>query len=223
MKKLAQRILIDLPPVRLYLDDLEEIETILKSEFKRLKIRSEGFELSSVSELREFKKDKVKDLDISVCDSFYMYLSLNKGSARISSEQDDIRVVGIIEKIKQIVTRKSSVFKFMRWKDLLLIHLVISAVCGLLLAKFLVSLMSPGPSGFLFGGRPIYMGALLSFFAIVDFLLYRLAFRSYSVIYLLPKNESPGFLKRNKDQLLVAFISALIGAIAALVLPALFR
>lgn len=53
MKKLPQSIFILLPPVRLFVEDIELIEEIYKINCKSYKIRTEEYEIDCLEELKE--------------------------------------------------------------------------------------------------------------------------------------------------------------------------
>jgi hypothetical protein len=58
------------------------------------------------------------------------------------------------------------------------------------------------------------------FFAVLAYLSYLIAFgvpRRRPVVILQPRDEAAGFFKRNKDQLILASISAALGAIFGVV------
>ena len=52
MKKRIARLSADYPPLRLWLDDLEKIEEIVRAWAKEVKFRTTDAEFDSISELR---------------------------------------------------------------------------------------------------------------------------------------------------------------------------
>jgi len=74
MKPLLNSIRRQLPPVKLYLDDLEYIVRLLKSVSSEVTIKTQEHEFSNLSELSQIKEKVLRELEI---ESRSAYISLN--------------------------------------------------------------------------------------------------------------------------------------------------
>ena len=122
MKKIPKSIDINISPVVLYVEDLEEIEEIYKDNFKDYKIIAKSkkleddFEFSSIKELTEdFNKKgivKLNNLSFSAYDP-YICTEFENTNARIYSSDNDVKSIGITNKLKNTADKRPAGYKYL--------------------------------------------------------------------------------------------------------------
>jgi len=111
MKKVKQSIHIPLLPAKLFLDDLEKIDEILKESGLSYKLTIDDYELDSIHEIQQIEeKQNFNELEITVNER-YFNLSIN-GYATYIYSPDDSLYVGITEKIKPIIQKRKQISCF---------------------------------------------------------------------------------------------------------------
>lgn len=203
MKKIPKSIDINISPVVLYVEDLEEIEEIYKDNFEDYKIIAESkklgddFEFTSVKELTEnFNKKgivKLNNLFFRAYDP-YICTEFKNINVRIYSSDNNVKSMGITNKLKNAIDKRPVVYKFLANNYLFLVSIFI-----LLLVDKL-----------LFETYPIIIMVLLLLYLAWGFWSYNLLTKKYSVIYLKRRNLQKSFLSENKNRIILAIILALI-------------
>ena len=215
MKKIKKPITKELPLFKLYLDDLESIYDILKQNAKDIVIRvdtgSEEYQSEDIKQLKELETKRIHDLSIE-CRDPYIRIGFYPSFAEINFGEDSTYNRGILSEIEDIISKRK-----------------------VSLGRFLASNWTAGLSGALIGisifGIPIILRkeqemsyvwlclALLLIGILLAISSYRFALKSHSTIVLIERKEEISFWRRNKDQIVVAIIAAIIGSlITALVL-----
>ncbi len=107
MKKRIARLSADYPPLRLWLDDLEKIEEIVRAWAKEVKFRTTDAEFDSISELRaDVKQNCITELHIE-SDSPYATVELSPIGSRVwVSGSDDQVNAGVFYSINEILKRR---------------------------------------------------------------------------------------------------------------------
>lgn len=203
MKKIPKSIDIKISPIILYIEDLEEIEEIYKNNFEDYKIIAESkkleddFEFASIKEFAEdFNKKGIAKLNNLSFGAYNPHISIEfkNTDAIIYSSDNDVKSIGITNKLKNIVDKRP---KFYKYFDSIYLYFLILLL--LLLANIL-----PEPID-------IVVKVLLTlFFIIWSFWRYNLLTKNYSVIYLKRRNLQKSFLLENKNKIALALIVSLI-------------
>jgi uncharacterized membrane protein len=105
MKKLEKSIFVNLPPVKLFLEDIEAIEEIYKENCETFEIRTDSYILNSSEELRNLGQEKLNYLYFGSWNP-YITLEIEGNSVHIYSGRDDAISIGIVNKIKSILDRR---------------------------------------------------------------------------------------------------------------------
>ncbi len=205
MRKIKKPLKKSFPPVELYFDDLESICAILKQRVKSTNIIAEDYKMKSIKQLKKLGMKKTHHLLIE-CFEPYLRIKFFANSAEIYFAEDSAYNRVILSEIANIISkRKVLMGRFLTsfWAFALNGIITIGSFTGMIFtfSKDLVS------SAWLCLGL-----LLLSIFSAI--LLCKLTFGWYSTIVIFErKREEDTFWKRNKDQLLIAIITATIAAL----------
>jgi len=211
MKKVPQSHGEQLKPVKIYFDDLKEIIDILKTTCKQIKIQTEEYLLDDLNELSALKKEILHSLTIT---GLNPYICLDMTPYRISLyiNEDSPESRGLFEKIKEILVRRRRRLASLLHNPILQGISLPITIWGLYNA---LKMKSP----FL-----IFLTGV-SFLLCIFWWIYGNKDRTQRYTIIIPKYriESPGFLKRNKDSIIVGIISALTGALITYILTYFFK
>jgi len=201
MKKLNKPLSKEFSPVKIYLDDLESIEELFPKRKRDYKIETEKFEFSNVGELNQkLQNEVITNLKIYSSDP-YINVEFHKMWARLYVGSNDNTVAGVFYKLEQIISSCT------RRPSFLYSHYT------LLIGYFLFTVIKVLSKG--------------STYQIVSFLNYGFLIWALWVIYirlskhseiiLSKRHDFQSFLIRNKDQIVVGGISAILGVIGTII------
>jgi len=113
-KRIPPRLSGDYPPVLLWLDDLEEIEGLLKPWASTVKFKTANAEYDSVAEAKsDVKEDEISGFEIE-CSSPYASVELRRYAARVYvSASENPANAGVFHSLDAIMKRR--VRKFQRF------------------------------------------------------------------------------------------------------------
>jgi hypothetical protein len=195
MRRVDEPISKEYLPLRLFLDDLQEIENILKGPAQSVSIKVRGFEFDSID---EFSKNsghrKITDLQIT-CSTPYVSLEFTRFSARLYVGSSDDTAAGLFHKLDQLLTQSRIPFWFLHSYYFVWVLNIL-----LPLNTAVVSNEPTSTSVSLVAGAWIFR------------VLY-VRLRRHSTVILSNRNERSTFLSRKKDDLILALISGIIGAL----------
>lgn len=202
MEPIDQSISQDHLPLKLFLDDLERIEQILKDSCSSATFETEGFRFGSLEELTsKIKKSRLETLHIKV-NSPYVTIELTKNWARLYVGSSKDQSAGIFFKIEQILSAR---VRPLKW---LYSYIFVSVLTvGCLFLSNIIPLKTD-------------IRIVLSLYLILLAWLLWVAYirlRHHSTIVLKRKEEQGSFIERNKDNLAVAVIAAIAGAFLAII------
>ncbi|MEK0338501.1 MAG: hypothetical protein QQN41_13815, partial [Nitrosopumilus sp.] len=95
MRKIKKPIRKELPPVKLYLDDLQSICEILKQKTNSIDITTEDYELEDIKQLKSLEIEKIHYLSIK-CSDPYISIEFDPSSASIYFAEDTTYNRGIL-------------------------------------------------------------------------------------------------------------------------------
>lgn len=201
MRELKKGISVYFPPVRLYLDDVEELFNILKKHAKSVNIETEKYELDDVTHLKEIKSDKIHKLTLSTS-SPYISIDFENDSARIYFSEDTTLNRGILSEIEDVIKRCRRRFAHIFHKS----HpsFWLPAVAGASLVQ-----VYKYTKGWPFG----VIAALILTPIVLGFIFdWKIDFNQYSTIILSERHKQDTFFKRNRDGAIVGIIIAIVTA-----------
>jgi len=206
MKKKSQSHGEHLRPVKLYLEDVEEIARYMLEASEELKIASHGFELDEVSELSQIKRKYLTDVSLSIRDP-YVSLQMSPNGIWLYIMSDDPTSRGVFEKIKALMNKRKR-----RFARILHNTYISGGVTGIGLVILLQAIRDNQPVLLISAVAVILIGVVWSIYGFND------QFKRFSIIVPAYRTERPGFIERNLDRIAIAVISAIIGAIATVLL-----
>ncbi|MCA9346871.1 hypothetical protein KC960_05270 [Candidatus Saccharibacteria bacterium] len=208
MKKKIKSYSRELRMPRLFMDDLEEVESIIITELRprEYRIETDDYEYNKLNEIKE-RNDPITNLHIKTYDP-YISIDLNRFSSRIYASEDSLSTLGAITKITKILESKERMllYKSQNWATWTAGPLTVIPLVILYNLENVTQLSKWG----------LLMIAMLSIVWWVA--SFYLSMYRYSIIFLTSKKDRPGFIKRNKDQIIVGVIIALFSFLIGLVM-----
>lgn len=206
MKKILQSHFERLKPAKVYLDDIKEIIGFLENTCKEVEIQSGDNLLDSLGELQSLKKEVLHDLTISGKQP-YISVDMNPDSLSLYITEDTPESRGLFEKVKDVLVRCRRPFTWLLHNSFLSGipwgFAVFFALLGAKTQSWSLATLSVILS---------LLGLIWVFYSIRDWS------KRYTVIVPRHRIESPGFVKRNKDKILLAIFSAIFGALVTYLL-----
>lgn len=208
MKRIPQRLSYALGPVRLYLDDVDDIAAQLRSGAGSVEMQACEFEIESTDKLSDLKMEVIHDLTIE-SQNPHIAVRLWPRNAEIIAYRDDPASRGLFEVIKDNLHRHQRSFGgFHRYP------MIGGVIIGL------------APWAFFFVPMNLWARVLLSVAVLLVGLALSLPilqiFRgSYSTIVLSSRATRTTFWRRKGDEILIALISAIVGSLITLAISKL--
>lgn len=215
MKKKSQFYRRDFKMPHLFRDDLEEIENIIKDELTPggYKLDSHNFEYKDMQDIQK-DTENVNEFHVQT-DSPHIMINFDKSNAEIYSGTDDIKTTGAIKKIVDIILKRER--KYFYYFVALSTNLIALPFLASILL-FAILLKKEGATFKLF--LPIVLFLVTIIWLITA---YNCRFNRFSRIEFLYRKDRSSFFIRNKDQIILVIIGAVLGAIATMILEMIFR
>lgn len=214
MEKLPKIIYETVPPVKLYLDDLQEIETLLKEHYgDKIEIRTKEYKFNSVDGLQQLDEPKIYHLKISVGEGIFasdVEMELKRSEATIFCRTDTPKDHGIVNKLKELLLNRKRLARKLR--PLWFLCLIASLVVLYLFQRYSTSL-------------PIILVLAIIALILVTLQLWIVLadIRYHCIIIPKWKRDAPSFWTRNKDQIWLLIIGAIVGAIITAIVTLLLK
>jgi hypothetical protein len=222
VKKIEKYITNHHPPVRFYLEDLKELEGIFENNFDKYTIQDGEYEYKDLNELIDQGKSSIDHLKFSGEDKSSgknyhepkLYLEIEKSSLILSSYSVDDKIEGIIARVEKIINNRSrvnSLFKNDTFVNrVFFLYILLGAIIMIATGK----VVSDGDNTI------FHLDPIISFLVVGIFLLMILYIilisRKKSIIKLILKEQEQSFYSRNKDQIWLSIMSAIVGGIITL-------
>ena len=202
MKKKSQNFSQDYKMPYLFREDLEDIENIIKDLSPReFKFGTTDFEYKTIQEIPE--DTVIRDFNIQIYDP-YISLYFSKNSARIYAGDDDIKTLGVIKKITDIIKKRE---RKLLWQLSRLSNFVAPILLWL---PFLLLIFFDKET--IKSNKVLFVVStvIICVIAIAWFIIsYRATLKKFSVVEFSYKKNRFSFLTRNKDQIIVGIIVAI--------------
>jgi len=199
--------------LKLFLDDLTAIEEVLTKSGNDFSIEVGDYKYPSVNEVNnELAGQTCTNVTISSKVGYWrLMLYLTKSWAMLTSQTDDIHSTGVYHKLDTILSSRK------RSPAIMYSPIVFLGAIALPWIALIVVLLKPDtefPYGLQITSIVLY-GVFMAWLVWLAFV----RLRRNSIVVMEPRH-SPHFLKRNKDQLIVAALIALISILGTAVLTA---
>ena len=205
MEKLKKHISKEYLPVKIYIDDLEKIVAILDDNSIKYSIQIDRYKYDTLVELINSSADrKTQDLKIETSNP-KMTIEFHKMWAKIYVSVDDMLTTGLFHKIDEIINQSRRLIPFFYSLKFVWIVSIILPIESLLLNH----------DGKLF---PEYIDTTLSILWVLWLpraIYVRLV--KHSSIQLIRKEHVSSFFHRKRDDLILALLSAIVGAILGII------
>ena len=208
MKKIVKSYCEIIKPVKLYLDDLTEIVEILKGACEEVCIQIEDVQLDDLDEISSLRKEVIFDISVRGYEP-YVSVEMKPHTIHLYIQEDTPESRGLLEKVKTVLLRCRRFTLFLDNAPY-----IFGTLLGFSIGIFVILKERPMVFGIL--NLALFMAVVLSFKFVFNEKL-----KHYTTVVLKYKIETPGFFKRNKDRILLALISASIGAIVTYILTLL--
>jgi hypothetical protein len=197
MKKIKQNITTYLSKAKLFFDDLEQIDKLLKESWSSYTLIIDEYELDSIDEIKSIEEKKdFHELEVRVRQPYFR-LTIDQRRTYISSDDDPV-CIGITEKIKPIFKKRTKIlddFHGFEW----VLPMLLSWL-NLFLSHYYKDLYPDSIEYIIFGL------IILLCIGIVVFGNHK------SIVFTTKKsNEESNYFTRNKDQVITILLSGLIG------------
>ncbi len=204
MKRIDKSISKNYFPVRLQLDDLEELErTLLEKGSGKVALQVGDYSFDSVADLESNRTGEIfHDVEIKKTDPYFS-IELKRLWARVYVGSSEPESAGIFYNLNQLLERRQRSLGFLYSYYFIWILNAILLLSNLLTAKKLI---------------PLAVANGLSVFGLtlVIWILW-VRLWHYSTIVAKHKRDVTGFFARNRDSLIVAIVAAIIGALLGVV------
>jgi hypothetical protein len=205
MKEIRDLIRRTLPPLKVYEDEVRELDTFLRANCKGVSLQIGGFELDSVDEIAKLPEREYHEL-VVICDGPHLRVYLDASSAKIFCGDTSVVSEGMVSRAEQIL-RKGEL-RMMRitakWWILSALTFVLGFLCAVL--------------------NNIYWRA--SAVVLIVLVLGRAFWEAYSytrrycTIVMSTRKDAGGFWHRKKDEVIlgvvIAIASTAVGVIGTL-------
>lgn len=194
MQRVKKSLGEHLPPVKIYREDIEEIFAILKDESDEFSLKADGYIFESLDELFTYKKDQINSLEMQIRNP-YTSIHFSPNQIWLYADDNSSLQIGLYEQIKQIVTKRKN------WPFILVTSpYLIGLWGGLGLQPIIFYNKTDDFSYYLAASAIIYLTTILWW-------RYnsKIKYKQHSqVILSYKKDKNISFIKRNKDNLIIA-------------------
>lgn len=218
MHRIPQSVDKKLWPLRIHLDEVAELDTILRAHCKKVTLVIDAFELDTLAEINTLQKSSTTRLSFQ-CYEPFIRIVLNEWHGVIQANEDDPVILGVVERCVAVLRPFYCRARY-----------VLAQIAHY---NWLLPGGAGGAMGYFYADPWTDTAAKQMFFAAVTVFAvwviwavwsWRFLTLRYNVIYLTKRLEAPSFWARQKDNLivngLVAIVSAAIGAAVAILLGA---
>ncbi|WP_027859695.1 hypothetical protein [Marinobacterium jannaschii] len=196
MKRSANKSFEDFPSVTLYLNDVREILNILTESCGEVKLQTGEYHEVEPEELDELVRntdtDRFSDIYIRTSQP-YISIDLRTFGVRIYISEDNTSQRGVVSKISDILNHRQR-RHFGK------------------VTNFLSALPAIGFGAFIVAGQYKYAAAMLLIVLLSIYPVIKYQINNKVVVLTEEKNTKQSFLKRKKDDLVIALVSGSFGA-----------
>ena len=214
MKKKTRDLFKMLGPVKLYYDDIEKIVSTLKEVNDNITLEGFDFYLDNIEELKDINETVLTELKISIRKP-NLSVYLKPDGVSIYAGEDTAIHRGLFEEIKNQLKKHRRPFSLITHNTTVAFSLA-GALIGIS-----ISLITKTFTSFEYY-RIIACCIIILASVVWSKITYSNRNNKYSIIYPKRRKEAPNFLKRQKDQIILALISAIFGALFTLLIIWLF-
>jgi len=211
MKRLQKSIRKEYKMPHLFLEDIEQIESVVKEAKPReYAIEFGGYEYAGIDEVPK-NVESTTEFHIRTRDP-YLSLDLSKYGATLYISSDDLGSTGLFAKVNETIKKRERKFAWF------------SSQVAIWLAPALFFSSIPPLEKILKEGasaRSLVLASFVVALALWWYISYALGLKSFSKVEFTKKKDRIGFVRRKKDQILLSVISAVVGSVLTVFLERL--
>lgn len=208
MEKIKSSIRKELPPLRLYLDELRQIyDTLSEYGAEEIEIETCGYRITDFDELRKLSVEQSHELTLG-CRKPHLEVRLANYGGSIYVSEGGFDVEGLVSRIESILIHGRFWYPSLPRNNWIAFILGIPFTLGLLLENVVLRII----------GSFFIMAALLW-----GWLVYVYATRRHSTVVFKLRRDAPNFWQRNKDDLIKLAIGTIIGIVLTKIVDLLLK
>ena len=215
MREIKKSYLKDFPPAKLYLDDLEEIVSIFHKVSPNVKISTDRYEFDGLDELPESGQEHLEFLELELREPYLLSLSIGPREISFYASEDGFLAQGVYSNIHSVLKRRRRYF--LPVSVMIAVGWILAFVAGNSLGMEFGSRLSETRSWDIIS----YLVAVLLSVVVIVRLSYLENAGGHTIIITRRRKDAPSFLTRNLDKIILIIISALVTAVATLLLQGL--
>jgi hypothetical protein len=203
VKRLAKNLSRSLPPVKVFVDDIKTVIDIMSkaSDNPTFALSTDQYSLDDLKWLEELKGQKVGELNITLVEP-RIDVSIMSSGVLLWTWQETPAIRGVLDEVAEFLVSKRRKFSWKEKGILKAFYALFAFSFIVLMAQFIVGL-----------GWLLYVCGLGFFVALVLFIR---MFTVKSSIIPEKRVERKSFLERNRDQVIVAIVTAALTFVATL-------
>lgn len=202
MEKIPQSLSKEFLPLKLYVEDLEAIEAVLKDLLsEEIRIETGEFSFNNIEELAaHFDNHWLTELKITTYRPYYIYIEFTKMWARVYCASDDTQASGAFYKIQNILNnglRKPSLAY--SYYSIFAINILVASVVSFTSHLKLAAVLMVAPIWYIWAAWVLYI-----------------RMRRHSYLVITRQSHISSFWHRNKDQIIVGILIAVMSIIGTM-------
>jgi hypothetical protein len=209
MKKINKPYSNQIRFLNIFLEELEQIEAVLKNKFEGYKIDDDENEYDDLNDLLKNQENNIKISEInftcySITGKNHFELNISPNGVSIYAKPDNDEIKNIRFRIENILKNNKKSYKVL-FKYVFIIPALIGIV-------YLIAIISDIKNREAFS-QISFAFSVLFFSGWLGVAAYFDTMENNTTIYIVPKSKKPSFYKRNKDKIWVGIIVGVITAI----------
>jgi hypothetical protein len=203
--------------VRVYLDDIQEIFSILKEASDDVRIQADDFVATEPQDLLDISSKTINELTI-VATQPNVTVTLSRDSASLEATDADMTTLGAVKRIEERMRHRRRRLKRLIWKNDQPPLLVIAALgLGIMSVVLAIAALgsdpqNPPPPDTTRISYEVAIGIWVAT-ALAIPLCVTVTARRQAIVIPRPQKDAPPFLERNRDEIAINAIFTVIGGV----------
>jgi hypothetical protein len=210
MKRVGKSQSENLKPVFLYKDDISDLLEIFDRGCEEVEIEASGYALDDVSELENLSNEVINELHIQGREP-YVSLHFKPNDVYLYIDEDTHHQIGVFEEIKSYVHSRRRKLSWLTQSS------IAPGILGGIAFQFI-----PIEKDEITVYSVSFVVSMFTLAIFWGWWSFHSSFKKYSIIYTKRSRKDGRFIQRKKDDLLLAIISASVGAAITLLMTKVF-
>jgi hypothetical protein len=207
--------------VRVYLDDIQEMFSILKEIADEVRIQADGFVATEPKDLLDIPSDAINELTI-VATQPNVTVTLSRNTATLEATDADTMTLGAVKRIEERMRHRRRPLKKVLWNTKKMPSLaIIAIVLGLISVVLAIAALgsdpqNPPPPGTTTISYEVAIGIWVTT-ALAIALSVTVTARRQAIVIPRPQKDAPPFWERNRDEIAINAAFTVIGGVLGIV------